>query len=247
MLSVSNWRTIRSRLAPIANRIATSRRRAAAFANNRLATFAHAISRTAPTTALRSAAIDRERLSNGAGRHRRARTSATVGRPARLARVGPVLGPRAPPVSACACSRDTPALSRATMASQPLFRLRSRSGSMIARIAGTRRTHPGLHHHRRVDVQPDPNFRARKVCCGHADDREGLSVQPHVMADDVGASAERVLPEAVADHQPRDARRECGRRPGVSNRPRAGCDAKRLEEVARDDGTPTPDPFRRRR
>jgi hypothetical protein len=48
-LSVSNWRTIRIRAAPSAERIANSRVRAVARAINRLATFEHAINSTTPT------------------------------------------------------------------------------------------------------------------------------------------------------------------------------------------------------
>ena len=49
-LSVSSCRTSRARLAPMARRTASSRRRAVALASNRLAIFAHAISSTAATT-----------------------------------------------------------------------------------------------------------------------------------------------------------------------------------------------------
>ena len=48
-LSVSNWRISCERPAPIASRIAISRRRAEARARSRLATFEHAMSRTSPT------------------------------------------------------------------------------------------------------------------------------------------------------------------------------------------------------
>ena len=48
-LSVSSCRTIRPRPAPMAARTDISRARAVARASNRLATFAHAISRTSVT------------------------------------------------------------------------------------------------------------------------------------------------------------------------------------------------------
>ena len=47
-LSATNCRTICTRLAPTASRTANSRVRAAERASNRLATFAHEISRTSP-------------------------------------------------------------------------------------------------------------------------------------------------------------------------------------------------------
>jgi hypothetical protein len=49
MLSVSNWRTMRLRLAPMAARTANSLRRVVERASSRLATFAQAISSTNPT------------------------------------------------------------------------------------------------------------------------------------------------------------------------------------------------------
>ena len=58
-LSVSSCRTMRQRLAPSASRIATSRRRAAAFDSSRFATLAHAINSTAPTTQPSSVATER--------------------------------------------------------------------------------------------------------------------------------------------------------------------------------------------
>ena len=48
-LSVSNWRTMRPRPAPIAARMANSRLRPVARTSSRLATLAHAISSTSPT------------------------------------------------------------------------------------------------------------------------------------------------------------------------------------------------------
>jgi hypothetical protein len=56
-LSVSNWRTRRDRPAPIARRTDSSRCRAAARASSRLATLAHAISSTSPTTAESSQSV----------------------------------------------------------------------------------------------------------------------------------------------------------------------------------------------
>ena len=50
-LSVSSWRTMRPRLAPIAQRIASSRERTAPRASIRFATLTQAMSSTKPTTA----------------------------------------------------------------------------------------------------------------------------------------------------------------------------------------------------
>ena len=49
MLSISSWRTICQRLAPIATRTLISPDRRAALASSRFATFEHAISTTNPT------------------------------------------------------------------------------------------------------------------------------------------------------------------------------------------------------
>ena len=58
-LSVSSWRTIRARLAPSADRMAISRWRTLARTSSRLATFAHAISRTKLTAPARIQSEDR--------------------------------------------------------------------------------------------------------------------------------------------------------------------------------------------
>ena len=66
MLSVSNWRTRRARLAPSARRTAISLRRSAARASIILATLAQAISRTMPpSTRKNSRKNGRSRLRTG--------------------------------------------------------------------------------------------------------------------------------------------------------------------------------------
>ena len=59
MLSVSSCRTMRHRAAPSAVRIASSRRRATLRASSRLATFAHAMSRTNATAPCRTSNVRR--------------------------------------------------------------------------------------------------------------------------------------------------------------------------------------------
>ena len=63
-LSVSSWRMIRPRPAPMAARSATSRLRAVARTSSRLATLAQAISRTNATAALRMSSVGRALLTN---------------------------------------------------------------------------------------------------------------------------------------------------------------------------------------
>ena len=58
-LSVSNWRTMRQRLAPIARRMANSRWRAAPRAISRLATLTQAISSTNMATARSASHVGR--------------------------------------------------------------------------------------------------------------------------------------------------------------------------------------------
>ncbi len=53
-LSVSNWRTMRSRAAPRLSRKAISRLRTVARASRRLAIFAHPIVRMSPTSVIRT-------------------------------------------------------------------------------------------------------------------------------------------------------------------------------------------------
>ena len=64
VLSVSNWRMMRARLAPSATRTAISRPRPAARASNRFATLAHAIKSTNPTAPSRTSKVGRKSPTN---------------------------------------------------------------------------------------------------------------------------------------------------------------------------------------
>jgi hypothetical protein len=76
-------------------------------------------------------------------------------------------------------------------------------GIHLARVAGTRRTHDGLHHHRDVETSLPTDLRPAKRRRCHADDGERVPVQKDVVSDNVGSSSEARLPESVADHHHR--------------------------------------------
>ena len=192
---------MRLRLAPIASRTASSRRREAALDSSRFAMFAHAINSTAPTTPPSSRRngphllaligiplIDRDD-DHPLRRRRRVR------RPDRGRRDGSS--------SARACS-SAHARAQAAEQEQPAgVRILEEVGVLLPRVAGTRRAHDGLHHHRHVQVPDGADLRAAEPGGRHADDREDVTVQPDVAADDIRAAAETRLPQAVADHHDR--------------------------------------------
>ena len=128
-LSVSSWRSRRPRLAPSASRTAISRCRAAALESSRLATFAQAISSTAPTTPPSSNAADRI-CCRGPANASSTRTIATRGRTTsggafiRVRKKSWSTGSSSAP----ACSIVAPGFSRAMPKIQLLVGLFSKSG-----------------------------------------------------------------------------------------------------------------------
>ena len=107
-LSVTSWRTTRHRLAPSADRIASSRSRTVARAISRLATFAQQISRTKPTTPRKSSDVCRSSAPITAF----CSGSSAAPRPVFVfgnSRASPAVTPA---MSAAACSRVMPGFSR---------------------------------------------------------------------------------------------------------------------------------------
>ena len=109
-LSVSSCRMMRPRPAPIAARSATSRLRAVARTSSRLATLAHAISRTKATAALRISSVGRAFLHEDLLHPLDAEAVVRHRAPSETSRVNSCAESFS---LACACSSDTPGLSRA--------------------------------------------------------------------------------------------------------------------------------------
>ncbi len=111
---MSNWRTSRARPAPTASRTAISCRRAVARASSRLATLAHAISSTSPTTPISTLPASTSCCWNCGGK-----VPSVIGRTASerpRKSVGKASSSPLPMAFtlACACSKLTPGFSRPT-------------------------------------------------------------------------------------------------------------------------------------
>ena len=193
--STANWRISRSPLAPSAVRTATSRRRALPRASSRLATFAHATSRTRPDGGQQHEQRRPDRTEDdgrqAARRRRRARAFSGYGALEiggdrgelllRLPRTLPRM--RATMKIGCVergidcgvCWKRQPDVDRRARAA-----IRER-----ARVVGRRQN---LKH---AEV---------RAALHDADDRERPIVEPDRAADDRRIAAERARPESVADH-----------------------------------------------
>ena len=232
---MSSCRTRRPRLAPSASRTASSRCRAAARDSSRFATFAQAISSTAPTTPPSSSATDRiccrwpgERLVHAHD------GDAWRSRPWRQlqARAEEIGNHR---IELGAGLLDGGAGLQAADAEDPaVARVLQQVRVLLAGIPGARRAHDRLHHHRHVERPRAADLRPGESGRRDADDREDVAVEADLAADDVRLAAETCLPELVAD----DRHRMRARRLVVDAReqPSAGrLDAEHVEEVAGDD------------
>ena len=205
--SISNWRTMRPRLAPSAVRTAISRRRAVPRASSRLAMFAHAISRTAADRAEQHdqpepVVADQHVLEPAARRMPRAplrgygRRSigaaivAQLGLRRRRARRRRAAGRRLRETTRRAGRPTAPRTARRAPAS------RSRSGSR-----------------RRRETRSRPASRRRRVT-GSPSSITGLPT--------IAAVARRTARSTAPPRSPRSAARRARRRPRPSTRPRSG-------------------------
>ena len=178
-LSVSNWRMIRPRPAPIAARRATSRLRAVARTSSRFATLAQAISRTNATAALRISSVGRAFLTN------------TCCRPFDAEAV--VLLQRLRELGAEFVCRQL----------QPRLRLLERDTRLETR---GRLEEVTLIDGVRIELERDPEIgllselRDVELRADDADDDEWIAAERDRLADDAGIRRESPRPEAVAEH-----------------------------------------------
>ena len=235
-LSVSSWRRIAARLAPMAVRTAISRSRAAARAMSRLARFAHAISSTRPTIAIstpqRLAPEHAQHVDAFRGRLQVHGTAGIVGQLAgsivrmrggsRSGRLGTGRARRPAP------SRSTRrGLSRAnTFSQRPLTSFE----------ASNARADLLLHRERNVELRHLPALNAQEPAVENADHRHRMAVYQNAAVEDLGIGSEMALPVAIAEHDNRvGARRRVVRAQDRPAHPRA--DSQHFEEVPRDGST----------
>ena len=196
-LSVSSWRTIRSRPAPTAVRSAISRLRPSARTSCRLATLAHAISRTRPNRPEQheeqTAGVADQLLADRLGAEDRA--------------VRKHLG-EAFSIELGRALQHRPSLCEGDVGSQPpgddevvpLIRLRSGR-------AGTASRRPGPHR----------SPRKSKAVAHNADDHVQIAAQRETATDDLRVAVEAPFPDALADERyPRSVGKVLVRREGAS-------------------------------
>ena len=189
-LSVSSCRISRDRFAPSASLIATSRRRFVARDSIRLAMFAHAISRTMPTTIIRTVESCTRTLAPWPLGLSRACSSGTAVALRPLFSTGKACSRLAKMVRRLerACSTVTPGFSRATEKMKSPRRVSNHSGSTTTlRDIGS--------HDRRSAAEQHAGEALRR----HADDGVRRAVQRDRPADGGRIRSEAALPEAVAD------------------------------------------------